>query len=100
MIAMATKVEKLYYLEFSQKQQANVAEKNRKEKLWHRWYGHLGEKNLKLLATKNMVDQFDYDAVCESCVGGKHHRSQFEISDHHAQEPLELTSVEKLVRRQ
>ena len=52
-IAMATKVGKLYYLEFCQKQQANVAEKNSKEKLWHRRYSHLGEQNLKLLATKN-----------------------------------------------
>ena len=94
-IALATKVGKLYYLEFCEKQQANIAEKNSKEKLWHRRYGHLGEQNLKLLATKNMVDQFDYNAersigFCESCVGGKHHRSQFEICDYHAQEPLEL----------
>ena len=45
-----------------------------------------------------MVDQFDYDAehsigFCESCIGGKHHRSQFEISDHHSREPLKLKSV-------
>ena len=42
-----------------------------------------------------MVDQFDYDAehsigFCESCIGGKHHRSQFEIIDHHSREPLKL----------
>ena len=46
-----------------------------------------------------MVDQFDYDAecsigFCESCVGGKHYRRKLEISDHHAQEPLELVHID------
>ena len=53
-----------------------------KERLWHRRYGHLGEKNLKNLASNGLVNHFDYDAskeigFCETCIGGKHHRSHF-----------------------
>ncbi len=57
-----------------------------KERLWHRRYGHLGEQNLQKL---------DYDSkkrigFCETCVGGKHHRSPFEKSKRHTTDPLEL----------
>ena len=80
-IAMGTKVGGLYQLEFCRKQKAHVAEKGSKERLWHRWYGHLGEQNLKTLAACKMVDKFDFDtrhsiSFCEPCVGGKHHKSK------------------------
>ena len=45
LIAFATN---LYHLEHCRNPQSvNVAEKDGKEKLWHRRYGHLGEQNLK-----------------------------------------------------
>ena len=45
--AFATKVGNLYYLEYVRKgQQLSVAEKESKERLWHRRYGLLGEQNL------------------------------------------------------
>ena len=85
-VAFATRVGNLYYLEFCRKlQQLNVVEKKSKERLWHRRYGHLGEQSLKKLARKELVLQFDYDATnsigfCETCTGGKLHHSRFETS--------------------
>ena len=94
-VGIANRVGSLYHLEFCRKQQANVADKSGKERLWHRRYGHLGEQNLKNLATQRMVQNFDYDprrsiGFCESCVGGKHHRNQFNSSTRQTREPLEL----------
>ena len=82
-VGMANRVGTLYHLEFCRKQQANVAEKNSKEKLWHRRYGHLEEQNLKTLASQKMVQNFKCDSrrpveFCEPCVGEKHYRNQFE----------------------
>ena len=82
-IAIATKVGTLYYLEYNKlkkNQQLNVIEKKSKERHWHRCYGHLGEQNLKKLAGKRLVHSFDYDVSkeigsCEACIGGKHHKS-------------------------
>ena len=95
-IAFGTRVGNLYYLEFCRnKQQLHVLEEESKERLWHRRYGHLGEKNLRKLAKDELVQHFDYDATngigfCEACVGGKHHRSRFSRSTTHTKEPLEL----------
>ena len=88
-IAFATTVGSLYYLEFCRKPQLNVAES---ERLWHRRYGHLGEKSLQKLAKR---EQFDYNVkknigFCEACIGGKLHRSRFEISSSQTKEPLEV----------
>ena len=85
LIAIATKVGSLYYLEYTELnkvQQLSVVIKGSKEKLWHCRYGHLGEINLKNLASNGLVNHFDYDAskeigFCETCIGGKHHRSHF-----------------------
>ena len=95
-IAFATRVGNLYCLEFCRRtQQLNVVEKEGKERLWHRRYGHLGEQSLQKLAKKKLVDRFDYDMTsnvgfCEPCIGGKHHRSHFETSTSQTKEPLEL----------
>ena len=43
-IATATHIGSLYYLDCLVKQQVNAAQC--KEELWHRWYGHLGTQNL------------------------------------------------------
>ena len=81
LIAVATKVGSLYYLEckeIEKNQQLSVAEKENKERLWHRSYGQLGKKSLKKLAGKGLVESFDYDVsndvgLCEACIGGEHH---------------------------
>lgn len=67
-----------------------------KEHLWHRRYGHLGEKNLQKLAKDKLVDEFDYNELvkidfCEPCLKGKHQRSQFPLfSERVSTKPLEL----------
>ena len=94
-IAFATRVGSLYYLEVCRgSQQLNTVQEF-KERLWHRRYGHIGEHNLRKMAKHKLVEQFDYNSVnnigfCESCIGGKHHRSSFETSKSRATEPLEL----------
>ena len=95
-IAFATRVGNLYYLEFCRKpQQLNVVGKESKERLWHRRYGHLGEQSLRKIARKELVDKFDYNVTntigfCETCTGGKLHRSRFEASESQTKELLEL----------
>lgn len=94
-VAFATKVGNLYYLEYCHKEKVNVTDIENKERLWHRRYGHLGEENLRKLAKLEMTEQFDYNekkniGFCETCVGGKHHRSPFEKKKKHtlSVEPL------------
>ena len=75
LIAVATKMGNLYYLqckEVEKNQQMNVVEKGTKERLWHRRYGHLGEKSLKKLAGKRLVDYNISKEIgfCETCIGG------------------------------
>ena len=94
-VAFATKVGSLYYLEYCRKKKVNMTNSDNKERLWHRRYGHLGEQNLQKLAKTEMIEKFDYNAkkrigFCETCVGGKHHRSPFEKSTRHTTELLEL----------
>lgn len=72
-----------------------MVEKKSKERLWHRRYGHLGEQSLKKLASKELVQRFDYNVTnsigfCETCTGGKLHRSRFETSKSQTKEPLGL----------
>ena len=94
-VASATRVGNLYYLKYHRKEQTlNVAEKSN-EMLWHRRYGHLGEQNLKSLANDGLVKEFNYNAsknidFCESCVGGKQHRTPFDNSERHTVDLLEL----------
>lgn len=73
----------------------NKKDKDSKEKLWHRRYGHVGEQNLQKIARERLVHRFDYDqsnpiGFCETCVGGKHHRSPFGSSTTKTTEVLEL----------
>ena len=94
-VAFATRVGNLYYLEHcSKNQKLNVTEES-KERLWHRRYGHIGEQNLKNLASGELVEQFDYNTsrsigFCESCIGGKQHRTPFDNSSRQTSELLEL----------
>ena len=71
-----------------------MAEKST-EMLWHRRYGHLGKQYLKSLANDDLVKDFDYNAsknigFCESCIGGKQHRTTFDSSERHTVDLLEL----------
>ena len=94
--AFATKVGSLYYVEYCRKEKAHTSTNNdSKERLWHRRYGHMGEKNLQKLAKDEMLQQFDYDtnkrvSFCESCVGGKMHRNPYEQSRRRTTGTLEL----------
>jgi transposase InsO family protein len=100
LIAAATKVGNLYYLDCCvDHQQVHSVEKGSheaKENVWHRRFGHLGVCNLEKLAKDKLVDGFDYDvskefSFCESCVEGKHHRCQFPTNGgKRYQEPLGL----------
>lgn len=94
-IAFATRAGNLYHLEYCRKhEKVNTAE-TEKEQLWHRRYGHIGEQTLKKLATGKLVKQFNYDvskstSFCESCIGGKQHRTPFDSSKRQTSELLEL----------
>ena len=100
LIAVATRVGSLYYLNCrTDHQQANPAENRNqetKEDIWHRRYGHLGVRNLQKLAKEELVDGFDYNVsreidFCESCVEGKHHRKTFPVDGgKRSDEPLGL----------
>ena len=96
-IAFATKVGNLYYLEYCRKEKVNVTDIKNKERLWHHRYGHLGEQNLQKLSKTNMLEHFDYDtkkriSFCEANVDGKYYRSPFEKKKRHtlSAKPLEL----------
>ena len=89
-IAVATRVGSLYYLNCqADNEQTNAAvneSKETKEDTWHRRYGHLGLRNLQKLSKEKLVDVFDFNAsretsFCESCVEGKHHRSRFPVDE-------------------
>ena len=93
-IAVAKRVGNLYYLEYKRNQSINVAVQS-KERLWHRWYGHLGEQSLTKLANGALVESFDYDSskeigFCETCIGGKHRRSLFPTGNTRCEQPLGL----------
>ena len=97
-VAVASKAGNLYYLncEAPKDHQVNSTIVESKENLWHRRFGHLGEKNLSTLKKDELVSGFDYNTAgaigfCEPCVDGKIHRKPFPKAGHErAREPLEL----------
>ena len=96
LVATASKVGSLYYLNCQTSHQVNVAKdqcNEIKEDVWHRRLGHLGEQNLQKLAKNELAVGFDYDVskeihFCEPCAQGKHHRSRFPSK--RSEEPLGL----------
>jgi hypothetical protein len=97
LIARATKIGSLYHLDVeTTPEMASVADKQEKEAIWHRRFGHLGTNSLQKLAREQLVNSFDYSAekkvsFCESCVQGKHHKSTFPTNKtKRAREPLDL----------
>lgn len=87
---------KLYMLKIVMSEQVNVAKKDSDLRLWHYRYGHLGMDSVTKLMKKDMVvgmnDTTDEkDAVCEGCVMGKQHRSEYPKGvAQRATEPFEL----------
>ena len=64
LIATATRVDSLYYLNCREdRQKLNVEAKKSQgteEIIWHRRYGHLGARSLEEPVRHDMVDGFDY----------------------------------------
>ena len=101
LVAIATKVGSLYYLECTkptgENPRVNSAEtQESKAYTWHRRFGHLGVQNLQKLTRDKMVESRNFDVstdlkFCEMCVGGKHHRSPFQSgTSARSDEPLGL----------
>ena len=82
-VATARLIGSLYHLNvIDGREVVNTAVTDSNEVLWHRRYGHVGFRNLEILAANQMVDGFDYQKssdskFCELCIEGKHHRSAF-----------------------
>jgi len=86
-ITLSSKEGSLYYLKCDKQknQQFSVMQNERKERLWHCHYGHLGMQSLNRPAGRRLVNNCDCDVskeigFCETCLGGKHHRSHFQSS--------------------
>eukprot|EP00253_Pinus_taeda_P002765 PITA_02765 len=59
----------------------NLVVSGERTMLWHQRLGHIGEKGLRILHGKGMVEgmsnnSLDFD-LCENCVYGKHNRGSF-----------------------
>src|SRR5271155_4040875 len=75
-----------------------------KTMLWHMRFGHIGEKGLRTLKNKNLVERlndcnlkFDF---CEHCVYGKQNCVQFYSSSHKSSDvfgPVKVPSISKSV---
>ena len=97
-VAVASKVGNLYYLncELLQGQHVNSATHQSMENLWHRKFGHLGQRSLMTLKKDGLVRGCDYDTsqvidFCKPCIGEKIHQNPFPKSGcERAREPLEL----------
>ena len=69
LIATATRVGSLYYLNCRKnRQKMNFADEKssleNKGSIWRRRYGHFGARNLEELVRHNMVSGFDYNSCC------------------------------------
>ena len=92
-VAKATRVRSLYYLDCEVDQHASVAQQ---DSLWHERYGHLNMKSLQKLVRDDLVKGFNFNHTkdlnfCETCIKGKHKKSVFPTSGGtRAAEPLDL----------
>ena len=66
--------------------------------LWHQRLGHIGEKGLRTLKNKNLVDglndcnlEFDF---CEHCIYGKQNHIQSYLSSHKSSCILDLIHLD------
>ena len=87
-VPVGIKKANLYYLSCQQKrmEQAHMSDAQLngrlKEFIWHQTFGHLNEKSLRILASQQLVDDFDYNVYkqipfCKSCMEGKLHNTPF-----------------------
>ena len=72
----------------------NLVVSGEKTMLWHQRLGHIGEKGLRILHGKGMVEgmsnsSLDFD-FCENCVYGKQNRVSFPSGGKRAKQILEL----------
>ena len=99
MVAKATRVGSLYYLDCDIDPNACVAQAS-KEVLWHQRYGHLNVQSLQKLSRNNLVEGLDFNHTkdiefCETCVRSKQTKSVFPTSERdQAAEPLDLIHSE------
>ena len=95
-IAIASKKGNLYYLNCVNVHHPPCVYVAENESVWHRRYGHLGEKYLQQLEKDKLVKGFNYDVtksteLCEPCVQGKLCKSKFPSTGRkRAVRPLEL----------
>ena len=72
----------------------NLVVSGEKTMLWHQRLGHIGEKGLRILHGKGMVEgmnnsSLDFD-FCENCVYGKQNRVSFPSGSKRAKQILEI----------
>ena len=95
LIAKATRVGSLYYLDCEVCQHTSVTRQD-SNTLWHQRFGHLNERSLQKLARDNMVKGLDFNHTkdidfCETCIKGKRKKSAFPTSgSSRAKQPLDL----------
>ena len=96
-IAFAEKHGSLFHLKVNRESQGsiNAVQRQNKENLWHRRFGHLNEQSMQKLVRKELVSHLDYNTFnevgfCEACVGGKQCKNSFEPSKTETSMPLEL----------
>jgi len=95
-IARATRLGSLYYLDCKADPQANMVQQDVKVSIWHRRYGHLGVQNLQKLARDSLVRGYDYNPskgeidFCEAFISGKLKKTPFQVSERRAERPLDL----------
>lgn len=96
LIATASLVNNVYKLNFREPQLSLTAGLAVSGDIWHRRFGHLNFKDLKLMKNglvegfdcKNHLNKSDYD-LCEVCCEGKQSRIPFSKQGHRASEILE-----------
>ncbi len=96
-LAVGKMQEKLYVLKIVADEHVHIAKEDSNLELWHYRFGHLGMHNVNKLMNDDMVKGMDSvndggkDSVCEGCVMGKQHRTEYPKGvAKRATEPFEL----------
>ena len=87
----------MYVLKIVADEHVHIAKEDSNLELWHYRFGHLGMHNVNKLMNDDMVKGMDSvndggkDSVCEGCVMGKQHRTEYpKRVAKRATEPFEL----------
>ncbi len=96
-LAVGKMQEKLHVLKIVADEHVHIAKEDSNLELWHYRFGHLGMHNVNKLMNDDMVEGMDSvndggkDSVCEGCVMGKQHRTEYPKGvAKRATEPFEL----------